>query len=518
YLAGRGFGGTVATAWKLGYAPGRGELVQHLNKQGFTRDEMLDANLAAYPKDRSTGAPLKGGQLRDVFFNRIVFPIQDLQGRIIAFGGRIVGSGESGPKYLNSADTLLFHKRDNLYAIDRAKATITSGGSAIVVEGYTDVIAMHNVGFTQTVATLGTALTPQHLKLLARFTRRVVLLFDGDEAGQRAADRAVELISVVASPEAGTGADIFVAVLPGAQDPAEYCSSAGASAMQAVLDSAEPLLRFALDRRLAQWDLSQPEQRRRALDAVVPLLVPIKGTLLAADYLNYLADRFLTDYQTVSAVLDKAKPLPAQRSFERSSGGYGESGEAGGAGGASQPAGMRVGGASAGDSGSSVGSTAAQKTPEAARGGSKPFALAYELELLLLYIEHEVTRTRLREAFSLIPWGDDLYQRIADALLTLDVALEPDELLSRLVARCPEASSVLSGSRLPEFREVEPNRLAGMLMFSIKEEQLNSAVRAENAKLHRLAPEDKTAQEAIFKHIADLQQELIDLRKKYSKG
>ena len=156
------------------------QLVRHLTQAGFSAEEIVEANLG-----------LKGdnGQLRDRFYERVMFPISDLQGRYIAFGGRVIGSGE--PKYLNTQDTPIFHKSANMYGIDRAKALITSSGTAIVVEGYTDVIALHEAGVANAVATLGTALTREHVRLLSRFAKRVVYLFDGDAAGLRAADRAV---------------------------------------------------------------------------------------------------------------------------------------------------------------------------------------------------------------------------------------------------------------------------------------------------------------------------------------
>jgi DNA primase len=158
-------------------------LAAWLATQGFTRDESVEANLAMIGDK---------GETKDRFFNRIMFPISDLQGRVIAFGGRVIGEGQ--PKYLNSSDTPIFHKSANMYAIDRAKSAIVATGTAVVVEGYTDVIALHEAGITNTVATLGTALTAQHLKVLGRFAKRIVYLFDGDEAGMRAADRAAEFL------------------------------------------------------------------------------------------------------------------------------------------------------------------------------------------------------------------------------------------------------------------------------------------------------------------------------------
>jgi DNA primase len=471
YLAKRGMSGEAAKQWQLGFAPGSGSLVRHLQQKGFTRDEIIDANVAPNPD----GA---GRQLRDRFYNRIMFPLADLHGRTIAFGGRIIGAGE--PKYLNSSETLLFHKRDNLYAIDKAKATITTKDEALIVEGYTDVIAMHAAGFTNTVATLGTALTPEHIKLLARFTKRIVLLFDGDEAGQRAADRAADLITVLAAPEVGRKADLFVAVLPGTMDPADFCAEKPAEEMQALLDTSVPLLRFALDRRLARWDLTKPEQRSRALDDVVQLLVPLKGSLLAADYLNYLADVFAVDYQTLATALGKAKPLPSLRStFDE---------------------------------------PATQQSLQTARPASDPAAekiASFERELLFLYIEQSEVRERLREAFTRIPWGSAEHKAAAEALVGFEANAQPGELLSRLTAHLPSAAGVLSGARLQEFSEVPPNRLAGMLMFNIKEEQLKRDIRTENARLRLLSEEEAQERDTLFESIAKLQQELSELRRKY---
>ena len=302
YLAARCFNTEVAKRFRLGYAPGRGALAAHLGKQGFTSEEIIAANLAM--RDERTG------KLRDRFYERVMFPITDLSGRVIAFGGRVLGTGE--PKYLNSSDTPVFHKSANMYGIAMAKADIVRTGVAVVVEGYTDVIALHEAGMRHSVATLGTALTPQHVKLLGRFAKSVVYLFDGDEAGMRAADRAGEFLDWQATPEAGSSRiDLKVALIPDGMDPADYVSARGAEGMQRVVDDAQPLLRFVLDRRLAQHDLTTPEGRSRALGSAVRVLAGIKGSLLAQDYANYLAGRLTTDYATVLASLKNAKPEPA---------------------------------------------------------------------------------------------------------------------------------------------------------------------------------------------------------------
>jgi DNA primase len=299
YLAGRGFGSEVAKRWRLGFAPGaRGAAAKALASEGFARDELVEANLALIGE---------GGEVKDRFFNRLTFPISDLQGRVIAFGGRVIGDGQ--PKYLNSADTPIFHKSANMYAIDRAKSAIVSTGTAVVVEGYTDVIALHEAGITNAVATLGTALTAQHLKLLGRFAKRIVYLFDGDEAGMRAADRAAEFLDSSSTPEAGSARlDLLVAVIPDGMDPADYVAARGADEMRTAIAGAQPLLRFVIDRRIDAHDLKTPEGRSRALTDAAGVLASVRGSLLAQDYAAHVADRLRTDYATVDAAARAARP------------------------------------------------------------------------------------------------------------------------------------------------------------------------------------------------------------------
>jgi DNA primase len=328
YLAGRGFGSEVAKRWRLGYAPGkRGALTAHLSTQGFARDEAVDANLALLGDK---------GEVKDRFFNRLMFPISDLQGRVIAFGGRVIGEGQ--PKYLNSSDTPIFHKSANMYAIDRAKSGIVSTGTAVVVEGYTDVIALHEAGITNAVATLGTALGARHVKLLGRFAKRIVYLFDGDEAGMRAADRAAEFLDFSSTPEAGNARlDLLVSIIPEGKDPADYVAAKGAAEMRAVIEGAQPLLRFVIDRRIEAHDLTTPEGRSRALDDAATVLASVRGSILAQDYAAYVADRLRTDYATVNAVARVARPAFDGRAAMADTGP-----EPGAAAPASRPAGARA--------------------------------------------------------------------------------------------------------------------------------------------------------------------------------
>ena len=297
YLSGRDLGGSVPTSWNLGYAPGRRQLVTHLRSLGYTDKEMIDANVA-----------VRGSQgVNDRFFNRVMFPINDVRGDCIAFGGRVIGKGE--PKYLNTGDTPIFHKSEVLFALDKAKARMTSTGDAIVVEGYTDVIALHESGFTNVVATLGTSLTRQHIRLLSHHVKsRIIYLFDGDEAGQRAADRALQFIDSSITPEAGVSrVDLCAVTLPDNLDPAEFIAAKGPEAFKQVLEGAIPLIRFGVDRRLARFDLSTPEGRARATNEALAVLAPIKDSLLAKDYAVYIASRVHSREQDILLRLSELK-------------------------------------------------------------------------------------------------------------------------------------------------------------------------------------------------------------------
>ncbi len=310
YLAGRELKTPVAKRWKLGFAPGRGALVRHLTSKGFSGDEMTLANVAL---------PGRDGRLRDRFFNRIMFPIFDASGDCIAFGGRVVGKGE--PKYLNSQETPLFHKSKVLYGLDKAKAAMAATGIAIVVEGYTDVIALAEAGITNVVATLGTALTAQHIRLLSRHaSKQIIYLFDGDEAGQRASDRALGFIDSSMTPEAGrTKTELAAVTLPDNLDPAEFVAARGADALQQLLAQAKPLLEYGIDRKLARVDMRNTNARMQAMVEAINLLAPIKDSILAKHYAVEIAGR--TQVREEDALELLAKLQPPRRYDGREEGG-----------------------------------------------------------------------------------------------------------------------------------------------------------------------------------------------------
>ncbi|MCL2654436.1 MAG: DNA primase [Coriobacteriia bacterium] len=316
YLSKRGFGTQVATDWQLGYAPGLGQLVAHLKSKGFKPADMVTANVAFE----------RGGIYRDRFYERVMFPITDLQGRPIAFGGRVIEGLSAAPdagmpaaKYLNSNDTPIFHKSDHFYGIARARRSIIEQSCALVVEGYTDVIALHAAGFTTAVATLGTALNAAQVRLLSRFAKRIVYIFDGDEAGQKAADRAVEFIEQIVMPEfASNPLQLDVVLIPGGADPAELVASEqGRERMQGLIDSASSLFEFAIERRLKRWDLKRPEQRQSALRDAAEVVASLQGSLLGSDYAQLIADKLAAKGSTVELRQVLAEIEAAARRRER---------------------------------------------------------------------------------------------------------------------------------------------------------------------------------------------------------
>lgn len=293
YFASRGFGGDVCRRWGLGYAPGRGALVRHLREKGFSPAEMIGADLALE----------RNGRPSDRFYERVMFPINDEMGRPIAFGGRVIGPKKDTAKYVNTRDTAVFNKGKHLFAYDRAKETMAATGEAIVCEGYTDVIAMHENGFTNAVAALGTAFRLDHIKLMERQrVNRLICMFDGDAAGQRAAERTIQFLDKTTS-------ELRCVVLPNGQDPMEFLAEHPAAELRAILDGARPLMDFVFEKRLAGVDLGVPGQRVAAAAEMARVLAPLKGSVLMPEYAERLAAALSMDVEDVKRSIREA-PLP----------------------------------------------------------------------------------------------------------------------------------------------------------------------------------------------------------------
>lgn len=230
YLEKRGLTRDTIARWGLGWSgPGRGALQADLAREGVTPDQLVDVGLLRRDPD--------DGRVTDLFYNRVMFPIRDSRGRVISFGGRVLG--DSQPKYVNGPETDLFSKRRTLFGLDAARQA--RAPDVLVVEGYMDVIALHQAGFRGAVAPLGTALTEDQLALLWRLSPAPVLCFDGDAAGRRAAARALE----TALPLIGVQASLRFMTLPAGDDPDSLIRRDGADAMRAAIGAAEPLSRAA---------------------------------------------------------------------------------------------------------------------------------------------------------------------------------------------------------------------------------------------------------------------------------
>src|SRR6516225_3309004 len=254
YLADRAISPATQLQFRIGYAPGdRFALKEHLGSHGVSVEDMVEAGLLIAGDD----IPLPYDRFRD----RVMFPIADARGRIIAFGGRALEK-DVAAKYLNSPETTLFHKGDNLYNLASARLAAHNGAPIVVVEGYIDVIAMVAAGFAASVAPLGTALTESQLALIWKMADEPILCFDGDRAGQKAAWRAADL----ALPHLKPGKSLRFALLPEGQDPDDLARSGGRGAIEEVVAAARPLADLLWSREIEGGQFGTPE-RRAALEA-----------------------------------------------------------------------------------------------------------------------------------------------------------------------------------------------------------------------------------------------------------
>ena len=293
YVRSRGYDVAVVDQFEIGYSPEDwDELAKFLRARGVRDTVMIGAGLAKRGR---------GGKLYDQFRGRLMFPIRDMRGDPVGFGARLL-RGE-GAKYLNSPETRLYQKAKLLYGLDRAKSDISRAGYAVVVEGYTDVIALHLAGYPRAVATCGTALGEDHFDLLRRFADRIVLAFDADSAGAGAAVRGDEL-----QLPTELGLDLRVAVMPDGLDPAELVQQNRMEDLQAAVDDATPMVRFRIERELGRFELDEPEGRARAIRAVVPLIARLDDAFAQREYARFVARTTGTDLDPILDAVSQHKP------------------------------------------------------------------------------------------------------------------------------------------------------------------------------------------------------------------
>ena len=298
YLERRGLSAAAIATFALGYAPdSRTRLKAALNSYGVPA--LVEAGLLIQPED-------SGREPYDRFRGRLMFPIRDTRGRVIAFGGRILGDGE--PKYLNSPDTPLFDKGRTLFNLDRAGPAGRKSGRLIVVEGYMDVIALHEAGVIEAVAPLGTALTENQLALLWRVVDTPLLCFDGDAAGQRAALRA----ALRALPLLKPGKSLAFITLPPGQDPDDLVRAGGAEAFDRLAARAEPLVERLWQSELAALPVSTPEQRAGLQARLRDLARSVEDVDVRQAYEQNFRERFYQHFRTPNRFSPGYRPSPPQ--------------------------------------------------------------------------------------------------------------------------------------------------------------------------------------------------------------
>ncbi|MFI6334377.1 DNA primase [Streptomyces sp. NPDC050535] len=267
FLAERGFDQAAAAHFGVGYSPqGWDHLTRYLRGKGFTDKELLLSGLA----QEGRRGPI------DRFRGRLMWPIRDIGGEVVGFGARKLYESDNGPKYLNTPDTAIYRKSQVLYGIDLAKKDIAKASRAVVVEGYTDVMACHLAGVTTAIATCGTAFGTDHIKILRRLlmdngSARVIFTFDGDAAGQKAALRAFE-------DDQKFAAETYIAIAPDGMDPCELRLAKGDAAVADLAEPRTPLFEFALRQIVLRYDLETPAGRAAALDEAAPIVARIKNS------------------------------------------------------------------------------------------------------------------------------------------------------------------------------------------------------------------------------------------------
>lgn len=291
YALGRGMSKSTLTKFGIGYAPDSwSDLVDALRKKGYTDQELRDSGLVTVSK--------KNGNLFDRFRDRLMFPIIDVRGNVIGFGGRIMSDKDkSAAKYLNSPETLIFNKRKNLFALNLAKKS--KMGYFILVEGYMDAIALHQYGFDCAVASLGTALTEDGAALLSRYTDQVVLIYDGDAAGQNATQRAIPILE-------RAGLQVKVLRMRDAKDPDEFLKKFGADRFKLLLEESSNRVEYQLAAILKKYDLRDDDQKVKYLQESAELISSLSSSVQREVYAGRVAEAAKISMDAMKLEVDRA--------------------------------------------------------------------------------------------------------------------------------------------------------------------------------------------------------------------
>ena len=290
YALGRGMPKATLINFGIGYAPDSWDsLVKHLRSKGYTEEELRESGLVTISQ--------KNGNLFDRFRDRLMFPIIDVRGNVIGFGGRIMKKDENAAKYLNSPETLIFNKRKNLFALNLAKKSKL--GYLILVEGYMDAIALHQYGFDCAVASLGTALTSDGAALLSKYTDEVVLIYDGDAAGQNATQRAIPILEKA-------GLKVRVLQMQGAKDPDEYLKKYGADKFKLLLEGSANRIEYQLNAIRKKFDISVDDEKVQYVQESAELISTLDSSIKREIYGKRVAEAAGISEQAMSLEVEKA--------------------------------------------------------------------------------------------------------------------------------------------------------------------------------------------------------------------
>lgn len=295
----RGLSTATIKHFGLGFAPNSFDTFsKYMLAKGYTFEE-LEAGFLCGKSEK--------GRYYDAFRNRVMFPIIDVSGNVIAFGGRVMD--DSKPKYKNSSDTPVFKKSRNLFALNFARHHCAE--TMILCEGYMDVIAMHSAGFENAVATLGTAITTEQARMMSRYTKKVIISYDADEAGQKAAMRAVKMLTDV-------GLDVSILKVPGAKDPDEYIKKFGADKFRQVLNASKSKFDYNLENILSKYDINLPQDKVKALHECEKLISETYSSAERDIYIQNISKLFGVDAKSIKSDVDRiiAKAATARRKEE----------------------------------------------------------------------------------------------------------------------------------------------------------------------------------------------------------
>ena len=290
YAFGRGMSKGILTAFGVGYAPDSWDsLIKAMKAKGYTEEELKESGLVTVSQ--------KNGNIFDRFRDRLMFPIIDVRGNVIGFGGRIIKKDSDAAKYLNSPETLIFNKRKNLFGLNLAKKT--KQGFLILVEGNIDVVSLHQYGFDNAIASLGTSLTEEQAALMTRYTDQVVLIYDGDKAGQNATQRAIPILEKA-------GLQVKVLQIKDAKDPDEFLKKFGADRFKLLLEGSSNRVEYQLNAIRRKYDLNDDDQRVKFMNEAAEFLSTLGNAVQREVYGHRAAEYAKISYEAMKVEIGKA--------------------------------------------------------------------------------------------------------------------------------------------------------------------------------------------------------------------